>query len=76
MDHSLAELLSEIPDNIFFDSKGDPKFNTIFVEVARIVYKKSGGDFSIPVRDLLTDKLPNLSTFQHVVTKERKKRAS
>lgn len=31
MDHVLAELLSEVPDDIFFNDLGNPNFNAIFV---------------------------------------------
>lgn len=76
MDYSLNELLSEVPDPIFFDDKGDPNFNAIFVEVARQIYRQGTDDFMIPSVDFLTHKLPNLSTFQRSVSAERKKRAS
>jgi hypothetical protein len=75
MDYVLAELLSEVPNEIFFDDKGNPNFNAIFVEVARVIYKESGDDFSIPASDFLSDKLPNLSSFQRAVATERKRRA-
>ncbi len=75
MDYQLTELLGEIPNEVFFDEKGDPDFNAIFVEVGRIIYKESGDDFSIPAHDFLTKKLPNLSSFQRAVAKERQRRA-
>ena len=76
MDHVLAELLSEVPNEIFFDDKGNPNFNAIFVEIARVIYRKSDDNFSIPASDFLSDKLPNLSSFQRAVAKERTRRAS
>jgi len=38
MNHQLSQLLEEIPNEVFFDYKGDPNFNAIFVEVARTLY--------------------------------------
>ena len=74
MRNRLTELLGEIPNDVFFDYKGDPNFNAIFVEVARLVYQQNGDDFSIPSNAFLTDKLPNLSSFQRTVAKERQRR--
>lgn len=76
MDYSFAELLGEVPNEIFFDDKGDPNFNAIFVEVARRIYKQESMEFMIPAPDFLTGKLPNLTSFQRAVATERKKRAS
>jgi hypothetical protein len=77
MDYSLLELLAEVPNEIFFDDKGDPNYNAIFVEVARRIYReRPDADFMIPSTDFLTHKLPNLSTFQRSVSTERKRRAS
>jgi hypothetical protein len=74
MEQRLSEILTEVPNDVFFDHKGDPNFNAIFVEVARIVYKEKGGHFAIPAEDFLGDRLPNLSSFQRTVTKERQRR--
>ena len=63
MDYTFSELLSEVPNEIFFDDKGDPNFNAIFVEVARRIYRQEGTSFSIPTEDFLAGKLPNLSSF-------------
>ncbi|HKV40093.1 MAG TPA: hypothetical protein VJX67_12845 [Blastocatellia bacterium] len=73
-DRSLMDFLGEIPDEIFFSDTGHPNFNEIFVEVARRIYAESGDQFSIPVHDFLTGKLPNLTSFQRAVTKERQRR--
>lgn len=75
MDYSLTELLSEVPNELFFNDKGHPDYNRIFVEVARRIYREDGDEFSIPAHDFLTGRLPNLSTFQREVPKERKRRA-
>jgi len=74
MDYSFAELFEEIPNEIFFDDKGDPNYNAIFVEAARRIYKKTDNDFMIPAGDFLNDTLPNLSSFQRAVSNERKRR--
>jgi hypothetical protein len=74
VDYTLTELLSAAPDEIFFNDLGDPNFNAIFVEVARLIYREDTDDFTIPSRDFLTGRLPNLTTFQRSVTQERKKR--
>jgi hypothetical protein len=74
MEYQLTEVLGIVPDDIFFNEKGDPDFNSIFVEVARIIYGEGGVDFSIPVHDFVTKKLPNLSSFQRSVAKERQRR--
>ena len=70
----LMDLLGEIPDEVFFTDTGHPDFNAIFIEVARRIYAEKNADFSIPAHDFLTDKLPNLTTFQRAVTKERQRR--
>jgi len=77
MDDNLLELLSEVPNNIFFNDQGVPNYNAIFVEIARQIYRQQpDADFMIPSSDFLTRKLPNLSTFQRSVSTERKRRAS
>lgn len=76
MDYSLLELLAEVPNDVFFDDKGDPNYNAIFVEVVRRIYRHDSTDFMIPSVDFLTHKLPNLTTFQRSVSTERKRRAS
>ena len=70
----LMDLLGEIPGEVFFTDTGHPDFNAIFIEVARRIYAEKNADFSIPARDFLTDMLPNLTTFQRAVTKERRRR--
>ena len=74
MDGVLAELLAEVPDELFFNDQGHPAYNRIFVEVVRFIYKEDGVNFSIPAQDFLADKLPNLTTFQKSVSVERKRR--
>ena len=74
MDHNLTELLSEVPDDIFFDDKGAPNYNAVFVEIVRCIYRHDTSDFMIPSSDFLAGKLPNLSTFQRTVGNERLKR--
>lgn len=76
MDHNLAELLSYVPDEIFFNDQGHPNFNAIFVEIARVIYRQPAPDFSIPAEDFLNGRLPNLTSFQRSVTQERQRRAS
>jgi hypothetical protein len=75
MDHILSELLSEVPNEIFFNDQGKPNYNAIFVEIARVIYREETNDFSIPAGDFLEgDRLPNLSTFQRNVAHERERR--
>ena len=74
MDYSFPELLGDIPNEIFFDDKGDPNYNAIFVEAARRIYKHDDTDFMIPSADFLSGRLPNLSSFQKSVSTERKRR--
>ena len=74
MDYSFPELLGAVPKEIFFDDKGDPNYNAIFVEIVRHIYKHDETDFMIPSADFLTGKLPNLSSFQKSVSEERKRR--
>jgi hypothetical protein len=74
IEYSLSDLLGEVPDDIFFNDEGHPNFNAIFVEISKRVYGERTNDFSIPSRDFLTGRLPNLSTFQRSVSHERKKR--
>jgi hypothetical protein len=74
MDYVLTELLSEVPDEMFFNDQGHPAFNRIFVEVARGIYKEDTDEFLIPAHDFLTGKLPNLSSFQRAVDNERIRR--
>jgi len=76
MDDNLLELLSEVPNDVFFNDQGDPNYNAIFVEVARRIYRLDSTEFMIPSVDFLTHKLPNLTTFQRSVSTERKRRAS
>ncbi len=76
MDHNLAELLSHVPDEIFYNDQGNPNFNAIFVEVARAIYRETTDEFSIPAGDVLNGKLPNLTSFQRSVTQERTRRES
>ncbi len=75
MDYVLAELLSEVPDNVFYNEMGDPNFNAIFLEVMKKIYHERDDNFTIPSRDFISNKLPNLSTFQRSVTNERKRRS-
>ena len=74
MDHPLTEYLGEVPDEIFFNNQRHPAFNRIFVEIARRIYRQDTDRFSIPINDFLTDKLPNLSSFQRAVDNERIRR--
>ena len=76
MDYSFSELLSDIPNEVFFNKEGKPDFNAIFVAAARRIYRQEGNGFSLPAEDFLSNKLPNLTSFQRAVTKERKRRAS
>ncbi len=76
MDYNLAELLSYIPNEIFFNDQGKPNFNAIFVEVARTIYREKTDNFSIPSEDFLNGRLPNLTSFQRSVTQERTRRES
>jgi hypothetical protein len=75
MDYSFPELLGEVPNEIFFDDKGDPNYNAIFVEIVRRIYRHDNSEFMIPSADFLTGKLPNLTSFQKAVSNERKRRA-
>jgi hypothetical protein len=74
MDQSLTELLAEIDDETFYNENGDPDFNAIFIEVARVVYGRVNDNFSIPATDFINGTLPNLSSFQRGVSKERSRR--
>lgn len=74
MDYVLSDLLGEVPNNIFFNGEGHPNFNGIFIEVARRIYRNGEEDFLIPSSDFSNDKLPNLSSFQRAVAKERERR--
>ena len=75
MDYSFPDLLGEVPDEIFFDGNSNPNYNAIFVEIVRHIYKQPpDADFMIPSADFLTDKLPNLTSFQKAVSLERKRR--
>jgi hypothetical protein len=74
MDYSLSELLSEVPDEIFFNDQGHPNYNAIFVEVAKSIYREQNENFSIPIQDFLNSRLPNLTTFQRSVANESSKR--
>lgn len=74
MNYTLTDLLAKVPNDKFFDSKGDPDFNRIFVEVARSIYAATTEDFAMRSEDFLNETLPNLSSFQRAVAKERKSR--
>ena len=75
MDYPLKELLEDVPDRIFFNDKGNPNFNAIFVEITKRIYHENTDVFSIPSQDFLNGELPNLTTFQRSVAQERKRRA-
>ncbi len=74
MNTRLAEIVGDVPNEVFYNDNGHPNYNGIFAEVARRIYNANDDSFAIPVHDFLTDKLPNLSSFQRAVAKERQRR--
>ena len=74
MRDGLSEELRNIDDSIFLKRGNRPRFNAIFVEIARRRYGFSSNEFELPAEHFLKNMLPNLSTFQRSVTKERARR--
>jgi len=74
MFYGLKDLLADVPDEIFFKNDGNPNYNAIFVEVVRMIKGEKTSDFSIHASEFLSDSLPNLTSFQRSVAKERAER--
>ncbi len=70
----LSDLLSYVPDDIFYNSDGNPDYNAIFVEVVRMIKKENSSDFTIHTSEFLSGSMPNLTSFQRSVAKERERR--
>jgi hypothetical protein len=68
------ELLEQVPDTIFYKDNGKPNYNKIFVALVQELYQKGSEQVTITTDDFLNGKLPNLSTFQRSVSKERARR--
>jgi hypothetical protein len=74
--NGLSDLLSYVPDDIFFGPEGNPNYNAIFVEIVRVIKRESNNDFTIHTSEFLSGKMPNLTSFQRSVAKERERRNS
>ena len=72
--NGLSDLLSYVPDDIFYNAEGNPSYNAIFVEVVRMIKREKTSDFTIHTSEFLSGKMPNLTSFQRSVAKEREKR--
>jgi hypothetical protein len=74
VDYSLSDLLVDVPDDIFFTMEGNPDYNAIFIEVAKLIKGEKTRDFTIHTSEFLSGSLPNLTSFQRSVAKERERR--
>jgi hypothetical protein len=74
---SLTQLLTEVPEELFWNLDRNPPapaYNRVFAEILRRLLDLPDHDAVLPLREVYAGRVPNLSSFQRAAAKEASRR--